>query len=92
MLKLMKIVKVEGVNIFYLPTVISTIFILIQATVSRKGNVWVCFTVAIFLYFNAYIIFSIIEFFSFSLNIIFDFLGYVYWSIYNEMIFYMISN
>ena len=59
--------KVEGVTIFYLPTVISTIFILIQATVSRKGNVWVSFTVAIFLYFNAYIIFSIIEFFSFLL-------------------------
>ena len=48
MLKLMKIVKVEGVTKFYLPTVISTIFILIQATVSRKGNVWVCFTAVIF--------------------------------------------
>ena len=36
-----------GVIIFYFPIVISFIFLLIQAIVSRNGNMWVSFTVAI---------------------------------------------
>jgi hypothetical protein len=37
----------KGVNMFFLPIVISFIFIVIQAMVSKKGIVWGSFAVAV---------------------------------------------